>query len=108
MTQQTSDKVHSGNVHTTLFSVISILIQSKEQELDYVLSSADYIFLHNTMQDIIPEMIHKFVSGGKEHNPDHDCNFVATVPHLTEIQKENIDGIFYGRAIQQLARNGAK
>lgn len=108
MTPQTSVKVHSGNVNTTLFAVISVLIQSKEQELDYALSAADYTFLHNTMQEVIPEMIRKFVAGGKEHNPDHDCNFVQTVPHLIEIQKENIDGIFYGRAIQQLARNGAK
>ena len=103
MTQQTS-----ASTLMQLNTLISELIKSTEVDLDYVLSSPDYCFLHNTMQEIIPEMIRKFVAGGKEHNPDHDCNFVATVPHLTEIQKENIDGIFYGRAIQQLARNGAK
>ena len=89
---------------------ITLLITHFEVELEYALSSADYAFLHNTMQEIIPQMIHKFIAGGKEHNPDHEANFVQTVPHLTEITKENIDGIFYGRAIQQLitARNGAK
>lgn len=103
MTPPTSD-------NEKLCKIITLLIQKTEVDLEYALSTPDYVFLHNTMQVLIPEMIHKFIAGGKEHNPDHDCNFVETVPHLIEIQKENIDGIFYGRAIQQLitARNGAK
>ena len=103
MTPQTS-------VNTRLNHLLAEIIKQTELDLEYVLSSPDYVFLHNTMQEIIPAMIHKFIAGGKEHNPDHEANFVQTVPHLTEITKENIDGIFYGRAIQQLitARNGSK
>ena len=98
------------SVNTRLNHLLAEIIKQTELDLEYVLSSPDYVFLHNTMREIIPAMIHKFIAGGKEHNPDHEANFVQTVPHLTEITKENIDGIFYGRAIQQLitARNGAK
>lgn len=87
-----------------LRDIIAEIIYHYEYDHDHELSAADQAFLIRTLSSSIPRSIEKFILGGKEHNSDGDNDFVTSVQHLEELQKEIHDSQFYIAAAIECSR----
>lgn len=98
MTQRTFDS-------ESLRAELAACIWYYEEMHGHDLSPADKDFLIRTLSSSIPRSIEKFILGGKEHNADGDNDFVTSVQHLEELQKEIHDSQFYIAAAIECSRS---
>lgn len=79
------------------------LINKAEVHHQFTVPSADRAFLEETLDRTVHHMVDKFVKGAKEHQSEL-CARVT----FADILDEQIDQIFYTRALMQKMNNVTK